>query len=232
MIKILALALSLILAPPVFAALDFNGTTDKILATTAVVTASPMTMCAWAMIDAVTADRAIGSISDTGSGTSFFTLIFKNTGDLAEWWANSTAAGAGESVSSTTIAAAAWRLLCGAELAINSRAVWLDGGSKGTNVTSVTPTSIDATAIGVRKRSTEDMFWDGKIASFAIWNRALSDAEVLSLSKGFSPNCFKNGLVLHTDLVRDIKDDFGTVITAWTATGTTVAAHPRIIYCH
>jgi len=69
--------------------------------------------------------------------------------------------------------------------------------------------------------------WDGYLAEFAIWNRILSAGERAALGKGLSPLCISNGLVEYIPLIRDI---ISLKRGAPTVSGTTVIAHPRVIY--
>jgi hypothetical protein len=60
----------------------------------------------------------------------------------------------------------------------------------------------------------------------AVWNAALTDAEVAILATGFSPKKVRpQSLVFYAPLVREVRDLVGGV--ALSDTGTTVADHPR-----
>jgi len=65
------------------------------------------------------------------------------------------------------------------------RAVYIDGGSKGTNATSNTPSGLASTRLG--KDHDNNNALDGRIGEGAIWNVALTDAEVARLAKGIHP---------------------------------------------
>jgi hypothetical protein len=71
-------------------------------------------------------------------------------------------------------------------------------------------------------------FYNGRLAEFGVWNRILTVAEILALSKAFAPSTNPVGLVLYLDLLRDVKEKMGGA--AITDDGTTAAVHPRIIY--
>ena len=70
--------------------------------------------------------------------------------------------------------------------------------------------------------------WDGLIAEAAVYNAALTAAEVASLAKGMTPDKIRpQNLVYYAPLVRDLIDQKGGV-TITNNNGATVANHPRI----
>jgi hypothetical protein len=118
--------------------------------------------------------------------------------------------------------------------AANSRASFINGGNKGTEATSRSPTGIDRMLIGVEGESGGVATpWapagTGDIAEIGIWNVALTDAEVLTLSKGFSPLLVRpQNLVHYMPLVRGLIDRRGG--KTLTMTGSlTISDHPKII---
>jgi len=80
-----------------------------------------------------------------------------------------------------------WHHLCGVFAASDDRTAYLDGGNKGTDATDLSPDYVDLTAIGAFKDNTPGEYCSGRIAEAAIWNVALTDAEVAILADGFSP---------------------------------------------
>lgn len=70
--------------------------------------------------------------------------------------------------------------------------------------------------------------YDGRLAGFGWWNRVLGAGEIVSLAKGYSPRFIPNGLQAAPDLLRSLIDPISGKVG--TADGTTVIAHPRIIY--
>ncbi len=135
-----------------------------------------------------------------------------------------------QSANTTTgFSADTWHHACGVEAASDDRRVYIDGGSKGTNASNRGPTGVDETQIGQYARSTGDGDLIGDVAEAAIWNVALTDAEVLILSKGYSPLFVRpESLVFYMPLVRDIYDVIGAI--GFTDVSTTITDHPAIIY--
>ena len=106
----------------------------------------------------------------------------------------------------------------------------MNGGSKGSETTEVTPANIDLVAIGADRDATPASYLDGRIAFPAIWNIALIAAEILALSKGASPTQIQPQALVHfPPFVRDADVDWMTG-TKLTAGGTpTVAANPPLV---
>lgn len=112
----------------------------------------------------------------------------------------------------------------------NDPKVYYDGVERsvtGESNPSSIATNADPYVIGNRSNDNART-WDGGLAEFAIYDRILTQEEITSLAKGYSPLFNPRGLVFYADLVRDLKDVKGT----GTLTGTDVSArsHPRIIY--
>ncbi|KKK59939.1 hypothetical protein LCGC14_3029330, partial [marine sediment metagenome] len=85
-------------------------------------------------------------------------------------------------------------------------------------------------SIGRSGISTPQSYMDESIAEVAIWNVALSNAEVALLAKGFSPLLIKpESLVSYWPLVRDDDNDWigGFDLTAFNTP--TVSDHPPVI---
>jgi len=88
-----------------------------------------------------------------------------------------------------------------------SRAVFVNGGNKGTNSDSVAVGhNPDLTGIGCYVRiGDQDWFeWNGRIAEVGFWNVALTDEEVAVLAKGYSPLFVRpQNLVAYWPLIRE-----------------------------
>lgn len=72
---------------------------------------------------------------------------------------------------------------------------------------------------------------DGRMAELSFWDRILTDSEIVSLSKGFSPLFLPNNLFFYAPLIGRNSPEIDIVGgTAGTLTNTTNVTHPRIIY--
>lgn len=75
-----------------------------------------------------------------------------------------------------------WYLYTAVYESSTSRAVYIDGGNKGTNTASSSPTGVNEFYIGCERSSaSRGNFTTGNFADIRIWNRALNDGEVSQL---------------------------------------------------
>ena len=206
-----------------------TGSDVHIETSSAPVTVAPLSLSAWFKIDDLTHTGGILGVGASGSGNDLWGLDAAGTvgGDPLRFFSFDTSFSSADS--STGFSADTWHHACGVELSASSRAVYLDGGSKGTNADTRTPDGSDEVQIGQYARSTGDGDLLGDVAEAAIWNVALTDAEALILSKGYSPLFVRpESLVFYMPLVRDIYDVIGAI--AFTDVSTTLTDHPAIIY--
>ncbi len=174
---------------------SFDGTSGNYLnVETPVVTAPPFSMFAWYYSTSASGNQTLISI---GGQNGAFTeargfklcLGFASGGEngvFAETRQNFTAPAAKTSVAPS---ANVWQNACGVWAGIADRRAFLNGGSKGTNTTSLTVTAGDLkrTAVGLTRELGNYFGMVGQIAHPAIWNVALTDAEVAMLAAGISP---------------------------------------------
>lgn len=172
----------------------------------AVVSAAPLTISAWAYSSVSTATKQImvGLYKSTATGNvdAFRMLLDASAVNAVA----SNASTSGEAFSTAGPATNTWFHAAAVFTSATSRASFLNGGNKGTDTTNITPASLDRTSIGLRDNVSGDQAFasggTGYIADVAIWNVALTDAEVLSLSKGFSPLKVRpSGLVFYCPLL-------------------------------
>jgi len=196
------------------------------------VTDAPLTLACWARLDFENQAHALVSVQDKDSPNNWFILRAKNVDQLlyANFWVRSSVA-LPEATSTASFAINEWYHLCAIEYSTSSRAVLLDGGSKGTNATACTPTGMDSVSIGRIGDSTPDGYTSGRIAEAAIWNVALTDAEVAILAKGYSPLLVRpQNLVAYWPLIRDEDQDRVGGYNLTAVNTPTIAAHPRVLY--
>lgn len=194
------------------------------------VTAVPLTLACWFRSTSSTAAQALITITDTTDATHYFRLMAAGAtaGDPVQAAASATTGGA--AVSSTGYSTNVWTAAAGVFTSAASRAAFINGGSKGTNATSRTPLSVDSIKLGHSLDSSEAPQQPllGLLAGAAIWNAALTDAEVAGHAKGVSPLLIRpQSLVFYAPLIRGLQDiRAGLTITM---TGTVaVDVHPRI----
>jgi hypothetical protein len=195
------------------------------------VTAAPLTMACWFYSTNNTNAQIIMSIcesvdSDRFQLTAFGSLAGKNIACYVEQ------GGANDNtcLTSTGYTVNKWHHAAAVYSSSSSRSVFIDGGSKGTgNNTAYVPQSIDEILIAARRANgTIGTPFFGLIAEVGIWNVALTDDEVLSLSKGFAPYLVRpRNLRFYNRLIRNGGVDIvgnRTLILSNVSTGD----HPRI----
>ena len=160
----------------------------------AVVNAPPFSVAAWMRSDDDTTGQTVLSIGDASTDTDYYRLFISGptAGDPVRWVTRAGGSNAAASTS-TGFSANTWHHVAGVEAAANSRAVYIDGGSKGTDSTSKTPSNLDTTAIGKLARLSAAPYFSGDIAWVSIWNAALSDAEIALLANGLHPHQMRPG---------------------------------------
>ena len=169
------------------------STTNFLRYAAGVVTAVPVTLSAWGKTSITGgAGQVLVCLQTSGSANNRnrFALAVQPTTDTI---GARTSSGSAQSVAvtSTTIGADTWFHACGVFASATSRAAYLNGGGKGTETTSRVPSGIDRTSVGVGDGSSAAEPFapagTGDIAEVGIWDVALTDAEVLVLSRGVSP---------------------------------------------
>ena len=145
----------------------------------AVLTGPPFTMGCWFESDDANAAQSLMGLSDTGSTNNFHLLELRGqvAGDFVGMQ-SSDSGGGFRALTTTGYTANKLHHAAGVVASATDRRVLIDGGSKGTNADSSTPTGLDTTAIGALIRTTNAVFMSGFIADPRIYNRALTDHEV------------------------------------------------------
>jgi hypothetical protein len=193
------------------------------------VTGPPFTMGCFVKTDDLTTDQCAMLVHDENSNSERFSLKLDTTSDLVQ--AISRDGGVSSTAeTSSSYSANIWHHICARFTSTTSRDAFLDGGSKGSNTDSSTPSGIDALSIGMRDLSTPDNFLSGKIAHAAIWNVALTDAEVAVLARGADPRSIRrNNLVAYWPLTTDDDDIIGSYdMTAYNSPTWSTTDYPLV----
>lgn len=164
---------------------QFTPSTDWLDVGVAAVTVAPLTLVCWFRADILDQQATIVSLGDTAGNTEYF-ILNVTLGEAVNAFAKGGVPDDG-ATTSTTFSTNVWHHAAGVFASTTSRSAYLNGGGKTTNVTSVSPSSIDTTAVGRTGKQTPADYFDGSIAEVGIWNTNLSDAQVTSLAGGTSP---------------------------------------------
>jgi hypothetical protein len=213
----------------------FNDAASEILSVDqAAITAAPFTFCAWGYSDDATAAQCVISVGDKDTTNTRWALKF--SGNAANDPVRFDVRGGGsqtEFATTTGYSVNTWHHVAAVEASATDHRVFIDGGSKGTSTTSVSPAGADRTSIGRLADGTGGQFFSGRIAHVAIWNVALTDDEILALARRLHPVRIRPGSLVGYWPVGVGSPDpnwaAGTTALNMTVTGTTIADNPPIM---
>ena len=142
----------------------------------------PFYFFAWFYADSFpTNNNTIFSVGD-GSAAEFFRIYVTSAGGFRAQTADPSGQSAEATVSAST---GQWHLGVGVFASSTDRRAYLDGGNKGTNTTSSTPTTLDKMGIGtLNDGSGPRLHWDGRIAEVGVVSGTPSDDLVASMYQG------------------------------------------------
>lgn len=213
---------------------DFNGSTQLLRNSNAVVSVAPLTMACWFYATNVTTGNAYITIADSATDSSYWGLWGRGEVDDKVYCAQGDNVSPSFALTSTTFSANTWHHAAAVFTSNSSRAVFLDGGGKGTDATTVgNPPSLDRTSIGILDRLNPVFYHNGYVAEPAIWSAALTDAEVVSLALGYSPELIRpQSLIEYWRLFGNQSPEPGRVngYDMTLVNAPTKAAHPPMIY--
>lgn len=198
----------------------------------AIVSAEPFSVSFWCFPTANATQRDFGIYNSASSpGQNNFSIFLSSSGTVN---AQSFAGGASvQATTSTTVTLNAWNHVAGVYASTSSKAAYLNGGGKGTTSSIAIPSGVNRTRIGLAGWAAPSSPSNGPIADVAVWNIALSDADVASLAAGVSPLLVHpEALVAYWPLVgnNSPENNFKSNSAVMSITGSlSKAAHPRII---
>lgn len=204
------------------------ATTVVALSATALV--YPLTIACWFRATTGGVQQNLVSIGNSGSGTNEIALSLgdnSNNNDVVAYSRQTTTSLA---ETSTQFTVGQWHHAAGVWESTSSRIAYLDGGNPGSNTDTKDPTGMDITRIGARARSSPGNPFDGDMAEVAIWDVALTAAEVAMLARGISPLRVRpQSLLFYAPLVRDEDEDYVGGVSLTAVNSPTIAAHPRTL---
>lgn len=199
---------------------------DHFRGTNTIVTSAPLTISAWIKTN-VYRTCMIVELSD-GSNSNRHTLVQEASSYLA--YSSSTSPGSADLGSIiNTQPAGNWQHVCAVFASATSRTPYLNGVAGTTNTTPVTPVNINTIVIGSR---TDSAFtFDGTIAEVAVYNKALSQAEINALYGGQAAyNVAHQNLKIYAPLIREFHEIASGITLTPTFTGRLPTTHHRIYY--
>lgn len=200
--------------------------------------AGKVSMACWFYDDAANRAAALMFLGDVGSGSQYLSLEINAAGSN-RILARTRSGLISDALTTATYNINTWNHAVAVfDNDADDRKIYLNGGNLVTNSDAQGfPDDWNITSIGRLGDSSPDDEFSGAIAEYAMWNVALTAANVAELFTGASPRLVApGGRVLHTEMIRpdasnNVHDRIGglTLVGAG-GTGTPVAfPHPRII---
>lgn len=172
------------------------------------VTATPLTLSAWVKPTTLNSGASFCGVYDTAGAVNFFEVYHTSAGSVR---AAARGTSFAESLATGTLGTGSWQHVVGVFASDTSRTAYLNGTAGTTNTTSITPAGLDRTAIGSRSHYLPQLFYDGLIAHVAIWNVALTGAEVGALYGGADPRTIQSSaLVNYVPLTSNVDPETDT----------------------
>ncbi len=192
------------------------------------VTAAPLTLAAWFRTGLSTSvDRVLVGLFDGASNNWFFIEDYASDVDASIH----DPPGQSDALAGT-VTTNAWQHAAGVYASTTSHTAYLNGVAGTTNTTSRTPLTTTRIVVGRGQPAAPFGYMNGDIADVAIWNVALSGAEVASLAAGASPASIQAGaLVFYAPLMGEASPEPDSTSGArnLTITGATPSPHPDLL---
>lgn len=184
---------------------------------------TPHTIAAWAYPNNTTGDHRILRVQNANSAANFISLDGSAVNDPAAAFSRTSVATFASALSTASFSAAIWAQVSGVFSTTSSRTIYLGGGSSGTNTSTTDTASFETVSIGLSTGTTSQL-----LAQLAVWDVALTAAEIISLSKGFKPSRIRpQNLVFYAPLTRNLQD-LMEGITLTNNGSAPVVANPRV----
>ena len=210
---------------------DFDGSDDNLIVNVAAVTAYPFTISCWGRSDSTASNNVLGGLYDKDVGTVRHMLYHEGADDTIICQSDE-GGGTALAETSTNIGTSVWYHACGVWAASQDHRAYLNGGGKISDlINDVAIGAVDRTAIGRNMDSTPSSAYNGRLAEFAVWDVALTDAEVLALAGGIPAwKVRPKNLVLYVPVwgLQSPEPDYGGSQNDLTVTGATPANHPPV----
>lgn len=147
----------------------------------AVVSAEPLTLASWCLVDDVTNNYTPLSIG-ANAGTARHQITIFATGALLRATSVSAAGVSADADASRLYRPNEWLHAVAVFAGAADRRIYFNGGAKGTNTTSITVSGLDRTTIGARYNGGAlGAFLNGRVSDSRIYSKAVADVEVLAL---------------------------------------------------
>ncbi len=188
-----------------------SASSQYLQAASAVVTAEPFTLASWCLVDDTATNYTPLSLG-ANAGTARHQITLLAAGQLVRATSVNSAGTGADATAGRSYLAREWIHAVGVYAGAADRRVFVNGGSKGTDTTSISVSGLDRTTIGARYNAGSlGAFLNGRVSDSRIYSKAMADEEVLAL---FDP---ATGWQLYSPLGRKSWVFVGKAATAVTA---------------
>lgn len=170
-------------------ALLFNDASSQYFYTSTVpVTSVPFSISFWFYPDDVSISYGTVGFFNTGDDNQYATINVAGAvaGDpLRGFYRNGASLSTFDA--STGVSVNTWQHACAVFTSSTSRTIYINGGSAGSDTTSVAFPTFNNFCIGAWRRTSTTSFMSGRLDDIGVYDVALTATDVLTLSKGYSP---------------------------------------------
>lgn len=225
-----ACTLVVVLPQPVKAARSQPGSASySATTTTPPVTSPAFTVSLWFRAGSATSQTLWAA--NSGADTDYWALQYRGDAvgtEVVGWLADHVGAVAAAYTTAYAPPSNLWHHVACVEAAAASRAVYLDGAGKGTDTTAISPAGLTRCTVGTFRGASNAFPVDGAVAKVAVFDVALTDAEIASLAAHANPRKIRPGhcvsyLPLDGDATGERDEVTGTV---WSVSNATKAGAP------
>jgi len=195
----------------------------------AVVSSYPFTIACWAYFDDYTSGHNLVTLGHSSDTLDLVLLFYGFSGDSVRFRVRND-----DTIKESTQTKPAintWAHIAGT-MSQYSRFCYVNGSPGVEETTSVVIPTLDRTCIGTQiSGGALSNYHSGMVAEVGFWNIELTQAEIQTLSEGYSPLLVRpENLVAYYPLIRDTDDDIVGGYSMTPVNSPTVAAHPRVFY--
>jgi hypothetical protein len=166
-----------------------DGSSEYLRYSGAVLSSYPITMAGWGYTDDAAVNGTILALAFSAGDLPYKCILFNGgfAGDPVGAFDRDNAGTSGFARTTTGFSTNTWHHAAGVFTNVSSRSAYIDGGSKATNTTTLSTSSLTRTSIGTLWRPSTVNYFSGRIAEVGIWNVALDDDEIAALAAGLCP---------------------------------------------
>lgn len=212
---------------------SFVNTSDHLDSSGISISDTPFTMAIWYKYASTASSNAFITIGESGTGNNWFILrgITSAPKSLQIEEKDTVASGVNSKQGVGSGDTATWHLAVGVFTSHSSRTAFIDGGGATVGSGTRTASGMNVVKISGDTAASPGQAMNGKLAHAAIWNIALSDAQVYSLLYLYPNQVAVGNLVNYWPLTNNQspEPDYGSGNLPLTVTGTTFSTdNPNI----